>query len=148
MTRAWLVTLMFALPLPLYSAQVPDGAEIFKRQCAVCHRPDSGTRAPAPAVLRELPQENILRALQDGAMRDQGDLLNEAEREAVARYLGKPSGREEHLTGFCAGQDPWVGDGGAWNGWSTGSANQRFQTAEAAQLTKEDVPRLKLKWAF
>lgn len=148
MTRARLIALIFALAQPLCSAQFPDGAGIFNRQCALCHRPDSGTRAPAPAVLRELPQANILRALQDGPMRDQGDLLNEAEREAVARYLGKPDQQQEQITGFCSSQTPWTEDGPGWNGWSTGTANRRFQPAEVAKLAKDKVPQLKLKWAF
>jgi len=81
-------------------------------------------------------------------MRDQGDLLNEAEREAVARYLGKPNAEQERLTGFCSGQPQWTARAAVWNGWSTGTANHRFQSAEAAKLAKDDVPRLKLKWAF
>ncbi|HXJ94375.1 MAG TPA: PQQ-binding-like beta-propeller repeat protein [Terriglobia bacterium] len=136
------------LSIPLQAGQFPDGAEIFKRQCALCHRTESGTRAPAPAVLRALPQDNILRALEDGLMRDQGDLLNEAERQAVARYLGKPTANVEKLSGFCSGQDPWVENAAGWNGWSTGTANHRFQPAEVARLEKADVPRLKLRWAF
>src|SRR5258708_3100223 len=39
-------------------------------------------------------------------------------------------------------------DGPVWNGWSAGMTNTRFQPANAAKLTLEDVPRLKLKWAF
>lgn len=81
-------------------------------------------------------------------MRDQGELLNEAERLAVAAYLGKETAPEEHLGGFCSSRGPWVEDGLQWNGWSDGSANHRFQTAAAAGLAKTDVPRLKLKWAF
>src|SRR5215472_11762203 len=94
-----LAVLSGVLSLPLFSGQFPDGAGIFKRQCAPCHRADSGTRAPAPAVLRELPQDNILRALEDGPMRDQGELLNEAERQAVARYLEQPAANVEKLSG-------------------------------------------------
>jgi len=81
-------------------------------------------------------------------MRDQGDLLNEAEREAVARYLGKPNAEQERLSGFCSAQPQWTAGGAVWNGWSTGTANHRFQPAEAARLAKDDVPHLKLKWAF
>ena len=36
----------------------------------------------------------------------------------------------------------------SWNGWGADSANTRFQPAAAAQLRVEDVPGLKLKWAF
>jgi outer membrane protein assembly factor BamB len=35
-----------------------------------------------------------------------------------------------------------------WNGWGGGPSQRRFQSAEMAQLAAEDVPRLKLKWAF
>jgi polyvinyl alcohol dehydrogenase (cytochrome) len=38
--------------------------------------------------------------------------------------------------------------GPAWNGWSPGDKNARFQTATAAGLTAAQVPNLKLKWAF
>src|SRR5262249_58341610 len=35
-----------------------------------------------------------------------------------------------------------------WNGWSASPDNARFQGANAAGIKAEDVPRLKLKWAF
>src|SRR5476649_1322826 len=35
-----------------------------------------------------------------------------------------------------------------WNGWGVDSSQRRFQPAETAQLAADDVPRLKLKWAF
>src|SRR5262249_44996906 len=36
----------------------------------------------------------------------------------------------------------------AWNGWSPGINNARFQSAEAAGLSIDQVRRLKLAWAF
>jgi polyvinyl alcohol dehydrogenase (cytochrome) len=36
----------------------------------------------------------------------------------------------------------------AWNGWSPASTNTRFQSADAAGMTLEQVRKLKLKWAF
>ncbi|HEY6344265.1 MAG TPA: PQQ-binding-like beta-propeller repeat protein [Bryobacteraceae bacterium] len=36
----------------------------------------------------------------------------------------------------------------SWNGWGAGTTNGRFQNATGAQLTSDQVPRLKLKWAF
>ena len=36
----------------------------------------------------------------------------------------------------------------SWNGWGAGITNARFQDAAGAQLTAEQVRRLKLKWAF
>src|SRR5260370_3251109 len=47
--------------------------------------------------------------------------------------------------------NPGLGDIAAkpsWNGWGAGMANARFQEAAAAQLDAEQVPKLKLKWAF
>src|ERR1700686_2240590 len=41
-----------------------------------------------------------------------------------------------------------VASGPAWNGWGADASNSRFQSAQAAGLTAEQVPRLKLKWAF
>ncbi len=35
-----------------------------------------------------------------------------------------------------------------WNGWGVDPSQHRFQPAEMARLAKDDVPRLKLKWAF
>src|SRR5690349_15140126 len=35
-----------------------------------------------------------------------------------------------------------------WNGWGAGPAQRRFQPARMAGLAAEDVPRLRLRWAF
>jgi polyvinyl alcohol dehydrogenase (cytochrome) len=39
-------------------------------------------------------------------------------------------------------------DGPRWNGWGADLANSRFQPAAMAGLTREQVPGLRLKWAF
>ena len=36
----------------------------------------------------------------------------------------------------------------SWNGWGAGLTNARFQSAANAQLEAEQIPKLKLKWAF
>jgi polyvinyl alcohol dehydrogenase (cytochrome) len=35
-----------------------------------------------------------------------------------------------------------------WNGWGVDPSQHRFQPSMMAQLAPDDVPRLKLKWAF
>jgi polyvinyl alcohol dehydrogenase (cytochrome) len=35
-----------------------------------------------------------------------------------------------------------------WNGWGVDLSQRRFQPADMAQLAAEDVPKLKLAWAF
>ena len=49
----------------------------------------------------------------------------------------------------CAGTQPFSLEGAsAWGGVSPGVTNSRFQDAKAAGLAENDVPKLKLKWAF
>jgi polyvinyl alcohol dehydrogenase (cytochrome) len=42
--------------------------------------------------------------------------------------------------------DPFSGP--HWNGWGVDLSQRRFQPADMAQLAAEDVPKLKLAWAF
>src|SRR5262245_25453108 len=39
-------------------------------------------------------------------------------------------------------------DGPRWNGWGADPGNSRFQPTEMAGLTRDQVPSLRLKWAF
>ena len=69
------------------TAQAPDGAAIFTRDCSGCHNGAADSRAPAPTVLRQRSPEAILSALTAGGMRPQGGRLSGVERRAVAEYL-------------------------------------------------------------
>src|SRR5581483_6935692 len=50
----------------------------------------------------------------------------------------------------CADQSPMGAPGAspAWNGWGVDIQNTRFQPAKDAGLNADQVPGLKLKWAF
>ena len=53
--------------------------------------------------------------------------------------------------GACPDKAPAFVDplsGPHWNGWGVDPSQHRFQPPAMAQLAGEDVPRLKLKWAF
>src|SRR6266581_7797830 len=53
--------------------------------------------------------------------------------------------------GLCPAAAPSLADplsATRWNGWGVDISQRRFQPGEMAQLAAEDVPRLKLKWAF
>jgi polyvinyl alcohol dehydrogenase (cytochrome) len=135
------------------AAQAPNGAEVFKRECATCHTGAPDTRAPAPEILGRRSPEAILSALTAGSMRPQGGRLNGAERRAVAEFItGRSLGGDitGASVGRCAVVPPLNGvEGGpSWSGWSPSPNNTRFQTAKAAGLSAEDLPRLILKWAF
>ena len=72
------------------------------------------------------------------------------ERVAVASFLGK--GPEPVLPpeAFCKDRRVAVSDSSkfAWNGWSPKLDNARFQPADVAGLSIDQVKRLKLKWAY
>jgi polyvinyl alcohol dehydrogenase (cytochrome) len=135
-------------------AQTPDGAAVFAKHCASCHAGAGVERAPSQAALRERTPEAILGALVNGVMASQAAALTDAERRSVAEYLsGRRLGADNPapVAGRCAAAPPPLSDptrGPHWNGWGITVTNSRFQPANQARLTAEQVPRLRLKWAF
>src|SRR6266849_2094416 len=147
-----IAALSLSAGMALAQTSPPDGAAVFQRSCATCHNGAADSRAPRVETLRENTPESIIDALVSGAMRLQGSRLGGAERRAVAEYL---SGRKINVdvAGASAGRCPTqtkfdLRSSPAWNGWGGELTNTRFQTEAQAGLTAEQVPRLKLKWAF
>jgi polyvinyl alcohol dehydrogenase (cytochrome) len=131
------------------SAAPIDGAALFQKKCATCHRPDSGSKAPLPDGLRQMSRESILAALETGKMKWEGRWLSKPQRVAVADYLGSPTLSEAvKMSGVCRKDVDPPANAPIWNGWGVDSHNTRFQSAQAAGLTVEQVKNLKLKWAF
>lgn len=124
-----------------------DGADVFRTRCAACHASGSQTRAPLLESLRDMSTKSILTTLQSGEMKLQGSKLSRAERVAVANYLGNP--RTSSMSkGFCSvNVDPPL-DSPAWRGWGVAAGNTRFQPETSAGLQRQDIPKLRLKWAF
>jgi polyvinyl alcohol dehydrogenase (cytochrome) len=136
----------FAVACP---ALAQDGVALYQSRCAKCHDSPTG-RTPAVSTLRAMSSAAILRALESGTMRMQGQGLGSAERIALAIYLsGGPIKGETALpqSAYC---DALAGEtrGHSWNGFGAGPANARFQSTEAAGLSLADVPKLRLKWTF
>ncbi|MBZ5601766.1 MAG: PQQ-binding-like beta-propeller repeat protein [Acidobacteriia bacterium] len=128
----------------------PDGAALYKQHCAICHENSGATRAPAPAALRLMSPENVVKALESGVMKDQGAALSAGDKENVAEFLtGKMIGAQQAATvGMCSDVNAFSPTGKNWNGWGADLANTRFQPAETAGLTADQVSKLKLKWVF
>src|SRR5579871_4736273 len=133
--------------LSCVSLAAQDGAEVFRNHCSTCHRAGSSTSAPLPDALRSLPAQTILAALESGKMRAQGALLNAGERKLVADYLGTAGAQTMPASANCSDTAGRTRDAAGWNGWGADAANGRFQKA-ASGLTRETVPKLKVKWAF
>lgn len=142
--------LLFAtLPLCVYAAPV-SGEAVYRARCASCH--DSpGPGVPGRDALGKLPAAHIQRSLDAGVMMTLAAALPAAERTAVATYLGKP-GTDLNLgpAAYCANRKVSLSGAprAAWNGWSPTLANTRYQPAETAGLTLDQLRNLKLKWAF
>jgi polyvinyl alcohol dehydrogenase (cytochrome) len=137
------------------SAQTRDGATVFQAACAMCHaQPAADSRAPNLDALRQFAPETILTALTTGNMFRQGSELTDADRRAVAAYLaGRPVGAPAPAStvGRCTAAPPRLTAAAieaGWSGWGAGVANTRFLPAARTGLPAQEVPKLKLKWAF
>ncbi len=133
------------------------GFGIFQQRCMGCHgNANAAEKAPDPSTLRQLPPERIYDALTSGAMKTIGQTLTDEQRRRVAesvsgRLLGSAAaGNAIDMPNHCPSNPPLADPsaGPAWNSWGADIRNTRFQTAQAAGLTADEVPRLKLKWAF
>lgn len=149
--------LLLALGLltPRFSAQTsPDGAALFKEHCAMCHEGAAAGagRAPTTALLAEKTREEILQALESGAMVIYGNRMStEAERKAVAAFLSsKSSGDAASRANMCTAAGPTTrGDllkADSWNGWGVDILNSRYQPHTT--IRAENISGLKVKWAF
>src|SRR5205085_10934212 len=106
---------------------------------------------PDRDALQKLPAARILRALDSGAMMAVAFTMIREDRAAVATYLGTnaaPGGPPS--SAFCGDRTVKLADKpkSSWSGWSPGSGNTRYQTADAARLTVDQAGKLRLKWAF
>ena len=129
----------------------------FEKNCSKCHGnatfPES---APAREALMKLSPEAIYAAMTSGTMSVQAKDLTDDQKRLIAQHLGgRPfgvadAGSAKAMSNRCATNPP-LSDPSAqavWNGWSNDAINSRFQPAQAAGLTADQIPHLKLKWAF
>ena len=129
------------------------GEALYQQRCAACHE-GAVPRAPNRDALKQMSPENVRFALVGGSMAVEGLGLSTAQIADLAEFLtGKRPAKEQiPASALCA---PGVGRAFAeplskphWNGWGVDLEQRRFQPAAMAQLTADQVPKLKLKWAF
>jgi polyvinyl alcohol dehydrogenase (cytochrome) len=138
---------------------------VFNKSCAGCHQNVKSSadadavksrNAPSTETLSQMTPEAIYAALAAGAMIQQAQGLSDAEKRMVAEFFGgRPLsgadiGDAKNMSNHCMA-NPAMGDpsgGASWNGWGNGLANARFQSARNAGLSANQIPHLKLKWAF
>ena len=125
----------------------------FEGRCASCHD-NVGDTAPSRAALMQLSAERVLESLMTGSMEQHTTGMTDAAKRAMAELTaGKPFAGSAprdaaSMPNRCASPLALNMDGPQWNGWSPDHGQTRFQAAAAARLTAEQIPQLKLKWAF
>jgi polyvinyl alcohol dehydrogenase (cytochrome) len=98
-----------------------------------------------------LGAQAIYTALTEGAMKAQGDVLSDEQQRALAEHLsGQALGATQALSVLrCEeAQLPAGLPDPALAGWGLTLENTRFVSGVDAKLSRDDVPALKLKWAF
>ena len=139
----------FALLAGSLWGAAPDGAALYKERCGTCHDGGAQPRMPKREEIAARTPEAIVTAMFMGSMFNQAAGLTVDEGRAIARYL---TGKEfstvaEPMAGQCTAPAPKFALAAAdWNGWGVEPGNSRYQTKPG--LTVEDIPKLKLKWAF
>lgn len=134
------------------AACAQDGGAVYAERCAQCHDKGLG-RAPLRDAMKQMSPRTVLAALTVGKMTGQAKGLSDAETRALSVFVTGKSFDSAEVTmhGFCAepnGAFDKPFSGPYWNGWGVGPMNHRSQPQAMAGLPADQVPRLKLKWAF
>lgn len=123
------------------------GKALFDGNCAGCHN-GGVPKAPNQVWLEMMSPDAVLAAMNGGVMARQASALSAQQRTHIAEYLARIS-----LADYHPAQPPAACSSGGLSGpppvlvgW--GHDNRRFVPSQVAGLTKSDVPKLKLKWAF
>lgn len=133
------------------AANTPGG-RIYKENCAACHDAGIG-RAPQLITLQDITPESITQTLTEGVMREQGASLTPAQRIEVAEFI---TGRKVGASASAASlnmcesvrRDFDLNETPIFAGWGLDAGNSHSIPANISGLNKQNVQRLKLKWAF
>ncbi len=126
------------------------GNALYETHCAECHS-KAVPRAPHLSFLQMLPGDMILHTLNEGAMQAMATELSDEEKQQVAEFIaGSTDPKKQYplhmceadKSGFDYSSHPFA------KGWGFDYQNTRFIPGEVAQLDKNDLSKLKLKWAF
>jgi polyvinyl alcohol dehydrogenase (cytochrome) len=132
------------------SASMPGG-EVYGAYCASCHEA-GGPPYLNHNILKEASPDYIVYMLSEGTMHVQGARLTRKQRVEVAEFItGKKLGSFPSVArpaNACSSAPSATLSGSEWRGWGAELTNARFQSDANAGLNADQVPHLKLKWAF
>jgi polyvinyl alcohol dehydrogenase (cytochrome) len=135
---------------PTIDVEKHPGKGLFLENCASCHN-GGVPKAPQQVWLEMMAPDALLAAMNGGIMSQQAAKLSLLQRQQIAEYLTRtsladykapppPASCDAQHARFDKGSPP------SRTGW--GHNNNRYVSTQQAGLTKEQVPQLKLKWAF
>ena len=129
-----------------------SGEELYKKRCAACHD-GPVARAPHKIVFPLLGPEHVLASMNEGIMQTQAAGLTKPEKTALAEYLGeRPIQQSTESTLFVCDESSDKIHQGQSNSeiksWGMSLENKRSVSSDVAGLSKSDIGKLDLKWAF
>ena len=149
------VTPAWAVPMAMTDARY---LILFEQHCGSCHGMTStAPRAPNREALVAFSPERVYDALTTGPMvAHSSDLTDDEKRGIAMNVTGRPFGTgaartAQAMPNRCADHASRAGSSprSEWNGSNADpTTNARFQSADAAGLTANQVSRLVLKWSF
>ena len=134
-----------------------DGLTYFQTRCMSCHRENDSSKAPSARRIRQMTPEQIYAVVSKPGRPEHDQGLTDAQKRRMSEFMGGyrqigsvEAGNPKTFPNACPSNPPMSDpySGAFWSGWGADIENTRYQRAEAAGITKTDVPKLKLKWAF
>jgi len=130
----------------------------YQQNCGTCHGTQGtvtdGKKAPSIGELQEYSPERVYALLNTATAAPHAGNYSDLQKRQFAEFLsGRPmnsaAGDSKSMTNKCSSNPALQAPTStpSWNGWGPGS-NARFQSSADAGLTAQQVPNLKLKWAF
>lgn len=135
----------------LSGVTTPAGEKLYMDHCQQCHE-GKVAKAPPRSLLAIMSASSVFNAIESGVMRSQAAAMTSDQRKTLAEFLtGQKIGSSATLSPhMCAdGESPF--DYQAQPdalGWGVDLRNQRHFSSEVAGMSKAEIPKLKLKWAF
>lgn len=140
-----------AAPMALPAATADAGKAVYQSVCASCHEGQM-PKAPHISMLQIMSPESIYRALTEGVMQDEAASLDDSQKRDVSQYLAtRAFGTASAQVGAsCTGKAAEFDRAAppSTTNWGQQRTNTRLIDARAAGLSKDDLPSLKLLWAF
>ena len=138
--------------VPMAAVEAGDAADLYMAHCQHCHG-GKVSRAPPESLLQIMSASSILRAMNEGIMREHAAVMTSAQRRALAEHLSGQSlatGVVPAPAPACAARPDWFDatQRPDQQGWGMDLHNRRFVDADTAGLVAQDLPRLELRWAI